>query len=81
MASLAALSERLDCPLTPIGRILAGTDGEAATRVICRCPDGSTWTPPRTGFNHFPDPAPDTASSPSPSPSPDLGLDPDPAPG
>lgn len=56
LASLAALSRRLDCPLTPIGHILAGTGGGAETGLICRCPDGGTWTPPRTGFNHFPDP-------------------------
>lgn len=56
LASLAALSQRLDCPLTPIGRILAGTEGDAGTGLICRCPDGSTWTPQRMGFNHFPDP-------------------------
>ncbi|MBP8284234.1 MAG: thiamine-phosphate kinase [Chromatiaceae bacterium] len=56
LASLAALSRRLDCPLTPIGHILAGTQGEADPGLICRCPDGGTWTPPRTGFNHFPDP-------------------------
>ena len=80
VASLAALSERLDCPLTPIGRILAGTDGEAATRLICRCPDGSTWTPPRTGFNHFPDPAPDPAPAPDPSPNPSPSPSPEPKP-
>lgn len=56
LPNLAALSQRLDCPLTPIGRILAGTEGEGGTSLICRGPDGVTWTPKRTGFNHFPDP-------------------------
>ncbi len=56
LANLAALSQRLDCPLTPIGHILARTEGEAGTGLICRGPDGANWAPKRMGFNHFPGP-------------------------
>ncbi len=50
VAGLPALSDRSGCALSPIGRIRAGSG------LICQGPDGSPWTPERTGFNHFPDP-------------------------
>lgn len=53
---LAALSRRLDCPLTAIGRILDKTEGAAPMGLTCRGPDGTSWTPKYAGFNHFPGP-------------------------
>ena len=44
---LAGLGERCGCPLTVIGRIMAGTG------LVCLAPDGAPLMLARTGFDHF----------------------------
>ncbi|WP_024302882.1 thiamine-phosphate kinase [Pseudogulbenkiania sp. MAI-1] len=46
-AELAALAEALDCPLTRVGRIVAGQGGRLLDA------DGQTVTLQRSGFDHF----------------------------
>jgi thiamine-monophosphate kinase len=62
-AALPALSARAGCPVTVIGRIRRGRD------LACLAPDGSVVSLARTGFDHFPAPAP-TGSSTDPSADP-----------
>ncbi|MDX5374913.1 MAG: thiamine-phosphate kinase [Gammaproteobacteria bacterium] len=51
-AALAQLASAAGCPITRIGRILAGT----GTRVLG--PDGQPWQPARRGYDHFGNPRP-----------------------